>query len=57
VTVPAAELAKIAEVRGEDTGMRPGLPVEVVVPLKKRTALEYFLEPLVQSLWRSFREP
>lgn len=56
VVVPPDELAKIEDVRGVDSGMRPGLPVEVVVPLRKRTALEYFLEPLTQSLWRSFRE-
>ncbi|MBN8553222.1 MAG: HlyD family type I secretion periplasmic adaptor subunit [Caulobacterales bacterium] len=56
VEVPPAEMAKIEAVRGEDTGMTPGLPVEVVVPLRKRTALQYFLEPLTQSLWRSFRE-
>ncbi|WP_296820034.1 HlyD family type I secretion periplasmic adaptor subunit [Brevundimonas sp.] len=56
VTVPPSELDKIASVRGADMGLRPGLPVEVVVPLRKRTALEYFLEPLTQSLWRSFRE-
>lgn len=57
VIVPPEELAKVQDVRGEDTGLRPGLPVEVVVPLRKRTALQYFLEPLTQSLWRSFREP
>lgn len=57
VEVPPSELREIQRVRGEDTGLRPGLPVEVVVPLRKRTALEYFLEPLTQSLWRSFREP
>ena len=57
VEVPPEELRRIQAVRGEDTGLRPGLPVEVVVPLRKRTALEYFLEPLTQSLWRSFREP
>lgn len=57
VEVPPAELRQIEAVRGEDTGLIPGLPVEVVVPLKKRTALQYFLEPLTQSLWRSFREP
>ena len=33
-----------------------GLPVEVVIPLRKRTALQYLLEPLSQSVWRSFRE-
>jgi HlyD family type I secretion membrane fusion protein len=57
VEVPPEELRRIQTVRGEDTGLRPGLPVEVVIPLRKRTALEYFLEPLTQSLWRSFREP
>lgn len=56
VVVPPDELAKVEAVRGQDTGLRPGLPVEVVVPLRKRTALQYFLEPLTQSLWRSFRE-
>ena len=56
VVVPPAEAAKIARVRGADAGLRPGLPVEVVVPLRKRTALQYFFEPLQQSVWRSFRE-
>ena len=34
----------------------PGLPVEVIVPLRKRTALDYLLEPLAHTLWRSGRE-
>ena len=55
VTVSQAELAKLAEV-GEDSTLRPGMPVDVIVPLRKRTALQYWLEPLTQSLWRSFRE-
>jgi len=56
VEVPASETAKIAKVRGAEAGLRPGLPVEVIVPLRKRTALQYFFEPLSQSIWRSFRE-
>jgi HlyD family secretion protein len=56
VTVPEAELAVIREVRGAQTGLRPGLPAEIVVPLKKRTALQYILEPLEQRFWKSFRE-
>lgn len=56
VVVPPSEIAKIASVRGEDTGLRPGLPAEVVVPLRKRTALNYLLEPLQQTVWRSFLE-
>lgn len=56
VLVPPTEMAKIVAVRGEDTGLRPGLPAEVVVPLRKRTALDYLLEPLQQTVWRSFLE-
>jgi HlyD family secretion protein len=36
--------------------LSPGLPVEVVIPQRKRTALQYLLEPLQQSIWRAFRE-
>lgn len=32
--------------------IRAGMPVEVVVLLKKRTALSYLTEPLTRSLWR-----
>ena len=50
IVVPAAELAKLG--RGAET-LRPGAPVEVVVLLRKRTALGYLLEPLTNQLWRS----
>ncbi|MBX7248313.1 MAG: HlyD family type I secretion periplasmic adaptor subunit [Caulobacteraceae bacterium] len=56
VTVPESEMAVIREVRGAQTGLRPGLPAEIVIPLKKRTALQYILEPLEQRFWKSFRE-
>jgi HlyD family secretion protein len=36
--------------------LRPGLPAQVVIPTRKRTALQYLLEPLNQTLWGSFRE-
>jgi HlyD family secretion protein len=49
-------MAVIREVRGAQTGLRAGLPAEIVIPLKKRTALQYILEPLEQRFWRSFRE-
>jgi HlyD family secretion protein len=55
VTVPRKELAQLTSV-GQDSTLRAGMPVDVVVPLRKRTALQYWLEPLTQSLWRSFRE-
>jgi HlyD family secretion protein len=56
VTVPPGELQVIRDVRGEKFALRAGMPVQVLVPLKKRTALQYAFEPLTQSLWRSFRE-
>ena len=56
IEVPPAEVAKITKVRGGEAGLKPGLPVEVVVPLRKRTALQYVFEPLQQTFWQSFRE-
>jgi HlyD family secretion protein len=55
VVVPPAELAKITAVRG-DTGIKAGLPADVFVPMRKRTALGYLLDPLTQMLWLSGRE-
>lgn len=56
VAVPASELEAIRGVRGSDFALRAGMPVEVLVPLRKRTALQYIFEPLSQTMWRSFRE-
>jgi HlyD family secretion protein len=55
VLVPEAGLATM---RRHATGreIKPGLPVEILVPLRRRTLLQYLLEPLNQSLWQSFRE-
>jgi HlyD family secretion protein len=36
--------------------IKPGRPVEILVPLRRRTLLQYLLEPLDQGLWKSFRE-
>ena len=49
----AATLNRIVH---DTQALKPGLPVEVVVPLRKRTMLQYLLEPLNQSLWKTFRE-
>ncbi|MBI5939550.1 MAG: HlyD family type I secretion periplasmic adaptor subunit [Caulobacterales bacterium] len=56
VSVPPAEMERIRKVRGPRSGLQAGLPVEVLVPLHKRTALDYLLEPLLQTFWRSGRE-
>ncbi|MBO9622311.1 MAG: HlyD family type I secretion periplasmic adaptor subunit [Sphingomonas sp.] len=56
ITVPHDQLALIQQVRGQDFQLRPGMPVQVLIPLRKRTALDYALEPLLGSFWSSFRE-
>jgi HlyD family type I secretion membrane fusion protein len=55
VEVGPAELQKVRGVLGRGK-LRPGLPVEVVLAVRKRTALQYLLEPLAAHFWRSFRE-
>lgn len=36
--------------------MKPGSPVEAYIEARKRVAMEYFVEPIVHSFRRSFRE-
>jgi HlyD family secretion protein len=55
VVVPASELRKVRSVLGRGE-LRPGLPVESVLRVRKRTALQYLIEPLSGALWRSGRE-
>jgi HlyD family secretion protein len=56
ITVPLDQLRLIQDVRGSDFALRAGMPVQVLIPLRKRTALDYALEPLLGSFWSSFRE-
>jgi HlyD family type I secretion membrane fusion protein len=53
IVVPPDQLALLGRL---GRTIRPGSPVEVVVLLRKRTALGYLVEPLVNSLWRSGSE-
>lgn len=55
VEVAPSELDKVRDVLGRGQ-LRPGLPVEVVMAVRKRTALQYILEPLTGNFWRSLRE-
>ncbi|MFT4954485.1 MAG: HlyD family type I secretion membrane fusion protein [Brevundimonas sp.] len=50
VVVPPEQLALLGP---SARGIRPGMPVEVVILLRKRTALSYLVEPLTRNLWRS----
>ena len=55
IVVPEAELNRVRSVLGSGE-LRPGLPVEAVLAVRKRTALQYLLEPLTGALWRSGHE-
>jgi len=55
VVVPEKELNRVRSVLGNGE-LRPGLPVEVVLTVRKRTALQYLLDPLTSALWRSGHE-
>lgn len=55
VQVPRATLEK--QVRAvQFAQIVAGMPAEILVPLRKRTALQFLLEPLVQSFWYAGRE-
>lgn len=56
VRIPEAELLKISEAKGQ-FDLRPGLNVEVIVPLRKRTALTYLTEPIGHAFTSVGREP
>lgn len=56
IVVPRSQLALIRDVRGKDFELRAGMPVQILIPLRKRTALDYAIEPLTGSFWASFRE-
>lgn len=54
IAVSREELQRLTNAAGR--GLRAGLGAQVIVPTRKRTALQYVLEPLNQALWRSGRE-
>jgi HlyD family type I secretion membrane fusion protein len=56
IIVPYDQIALIRQVRGRGFALRAGMPVQILIPLRKRTALDYALEPLLGSFWSSFRE-
>lgn len=55
VVVPAQELDRIRSVHGENA-IRAGIPADVLIPLKKRSALSYLLDPILNTFWTSGRE-
>lgn len=55
IIVPESELNRVRSALGQGE-LRPGLPVEAVMKVRSRTALQYLLEPLTGALWRSGHE-
>jgi HlyD family secretion protein len=53
VVVPPTEVQRL---HGQGADVRPGMPAEITVTLKKRTALQYMLSPLFQSLSGALHE-
>ena len=49
IAVPPAELEQIRDLLGRGE-LRPGLPVEAVLAVRKRTALQYLIEPLTGAV-------
>ena len=56
IQIDPQTLATLNRLTKNSDALKPGLPVEIVVPMRKRTMLQYLLEPLNQSLWKTFRE-
>ncbi|HEY4032076.1 MAG TPA: HlyD family type I secretion periplasmic adaptor subunit [Caulobacteraceae bacterium] len=55
-TVPEATLERLKLAENGQFRLKPGLPAQVLIPLRKRTALQYMTQPLTEAIWRSFRE-
>jgi HlyD family secretion protein len=55
IEVTPEQLKRVGGTHGHGQ-LRPGLPVEVLLNVRKRTALQHILEPLTRNLWGSLRE-
>lgn len=56
VRVASGELARAARAAGIAGAVRPGTPAQVEVSLRARSALDYLVEPLTQSLTGALHE-
>jgi HlyD family secretion protein len=56
VAIPPNQLAMLRNLRGKDFRLRAGMPVSIEIPVIKRTALQYMVEPITGTLRQSGRE-
>lgn len=55
IVVSEKYFAALEHSPGGEGSMKPGEPVQVMIPTRRRSALQYWIEPLLQSLWRNAR--
>lgn len=56
VELPPEEMARATKAFGDAVEIGPGMPAEVLVPTRGRTALGYLLDPITDALWSGLRE-
>ena len=56
IRITQAEVARVARLGGLAGGVRPGTPVDVVVPTHARSALDYLIGPLVSRAESTFAQ-
>jgi len=56
IAAPPEALARIHQLTGGRVSLQAGLPAEILVPLQKRSALAYLMDPLLKTFWRTGRE-
>lgn len=56
IKVPNDQLELLRDRHGRELRLRAGMPTEVLIPVRARTALQYAFEPLSGAFWRSFHE-
>lgn len=56
ISVPGSELQRLVDSQGPAGKLRPGNPVQAMITLRSRSALEYWLEPLTSAFSGSLHE-
>lgn len=55
-TLTPQSMAALSKAEQGQFELKPGLPAEVLIPRRKRTALQYLMDPITDAVWRAFRE-
>ncbi len=56
IRINDSDMAALREARGAAQSLKPGLPADVTITLRKRNALQYIFEPLYQTFGKSLHE-